>query len=91
MAKRVRLGSLYKITDNLPATYNGYTVIDGTETDLLSVFEWIDGFQPGDVVQVVNPPGGRTGGQLRHVCRLTDKHIGFCNIQYLEPYRAVTA
>ena len=72
MAKRVRRGSLYKITD-------------------LSVFEWLDGFQPGDVVQVVNPPGGRTGGQLRHVCRLTDQHIGFCNIQYLEPYGAVTA
>ena len=80
MAKRDRLGSLYTITD-------------------LSVFEWLDGFQPGDIVQVVNPPGirprysaYRTGahcpGKLRHVRRLSDQHIGFCNIEYLEPYRA---
>ena len=68
MAKRVRRGSLYTITD-------------------LSVFEWLDGFQPGDLVQVVNPPGGRTGGQLRHVMR-QDGYITFCNINLLEPYRA---
>ena len=69
MAARVRLGSLYRVTD-------------------ISVFEWLDGFQPGDIVQVVNPPGGRTSGYLRHV-KLMDGsgYIGFMNIECLEPHR----
>lgn len=68
MAKRVRLGSLYTITD-------------------CGLFEWLDGFRPGDIVQVVNPPGGRTSGQLRHVQRMSDQFIGFCNIAYLQPVK----
>jgi hypothetical protein len=40
----------------------------------------------GDVVQVVNPPGGRTGGQLRHVMNAKGE-ITFCNICFLEPYK----
>ena len=40
----------------------------------------------GDVVQVVNPPGGRTGGPLRHVMNAKGE-ITFCNICFLEPYK----
>jgi hypothetical protein len=51
------------------------------------LFETIGGIlKVGDVVQVVNPPGGRTGGRLRHVLT-TSGQITFCDICFLEPYK----
>ena len=40
----------------------------------------------GDVVQVVNPYGGRKSGQLRHVMNAKGE-VTFCNICFLEPYK----
>ena len=51
------------------------------------LFEVIGGLlRDGDVVQVVNPPGGRKGGQLRHVMNAKGE-VTFCNICFLEPYK----
>ena len=51
------------------------------------LFEVIGGLlRDGDVVQVVNPPGGRTGGRLRHVITPSGQ-ITFCNICFLAPYK----
>jgi hypothetical protein len=37
----------------------------------------------GDIVQIVNPPGGRRGGPLRHV--MTERgEVTFCNTCFLE-------
>lgn len=50
-----------------------------------SLFSVIAGIlRDGDIVQVVNPPGGRTGGRLRHV--MTSRgEITFCDVHFLEP------
>ena len=39
----------------------------------------------GDIVQVVNSPGGRNSGYLRHVQR-QDGYITLCNIHFLTPH-----
>jgi hypothetical protein len=39
----------------------------------------------GDIVQVVNPPGGRNSGYLRHVQR-QDGYVTLCNIHFLTPH-----
>ncbi len=50
------------------------------------LFEVIAGIlRDGDIVQVVNPPGGRTGGRLRHVINDAGE-VTFCDIAFLEPY-----
>jgi hypothetical protein len=49
------------------------------------LFEVIGGIlQPGEIVQVVNPPGGRNSGYLRHVMN-EQGEVTFCNIHFLEP------
>lgn len=49
------------------------------------LFEVIAGIlQPGEIVQVVNPPGGRNSGYLRHVMN-EQGEVTFCNIHFLEP------
>ena len=49
------------------------------------LFEIISGvLRDGDVVQVVNPPGGRKGGRLRHVMNDAGE-VTFCDISFLEP------
>jgi len=52
-----------------------------------NLFDVIGGIlNVGDIVQVVNPIGGRTSGRLRHV--MNDRgEVTFCNIENLEPYR----
>lgn len=51
------------------------------------LFEIISGIlRDGDIVQVVNPPGGRTGGRLRHVMNDAGA-VTFCDISFLEPYK----
>jgi len=52
-----------------------------------NLFDILGGMQVGEIVQVVNPPGGRTKGSLRHVMR-EDGQVTFFNIENLEPYRA---
>ena len=50
------------------------------------LFEIISGIlRDGDIVRVVNPPGGRKGGRLRHVMNEAGE-VTFCDISFLEPY-----
>ena len=50
------------------------------------LFEVISGIlQDGDIVRVVNPPGGRKSGRLRHVMNDAGE-VTFCDIAFLEPF-----
>ena len=53
-----------------------------THRDLFDVLGGI--LNVGDIVQIVNPIGGRTRGMLRHVINKKGE-ITFCNIENLEP------
>jgi hypothetical protein len=51
----------------------------------MGLFEIIGGvLRDGEIVQVVNPPGGRNSGYLRHVMN-EQGEVTFCNIHFLEP------
>lgn len=55
--------------------YSGHGLFESIFADL----------RDGDIVQVVNPPGGRNSGYLRHVQR-QDGYITLCNIHFLTPH-----
>ena len=57
--------------------YSGHGIFESIFADL----------RDGDIVQVVNPPGGRNRGYLRHVMRM-DGYVTLCNIHFLKPLRA---
>ena len=73
MVKRVQVGGFYRVK------IRGLFEVDRRAARHDGIL------QDGDIVRVVNPPGGRKSGRLRHVMNEAGE-VTFCDIAFLEPY-----